>query len=138
MSETLSLETAAQLNWPQGATMKEYSGSCHCKKIQFKFEHPVFDDGSMGVIQCNCSICVEKGLVVTRTPEDRFRFTSGGVGEMTEYRFGAGNWPHYFCPVCGVETIVKGQGMVTVNLRTVEGVEVEKLKINHFDGKNLL
>lgn len=65
MSDTLSPQAAALVNWSKDVTIKEYSGSCHCKKIQFKFEHPVFDDGSMGVTHCNCSICHAKGLILT-------------------------------------------------------------------------
>lgn len=71
------------------------------------------------------------------TTPDRLHFTSGNQEEMTEYRFGTCEWPHHFCPVCGVEVFVRGMGLIVVNVRTVEGVEVEKLKLKPFDGKKL-
>lgn len=69
---------------------------------------------------------------------DRFRFTSGSWEEATAYRFNTGLACHYFCPVCGVQFGGTGMGMVSVDVRTLEGVDVGRLTLKRFDGKNLL
>lgn len=49
---------------------------------------------------------------------------------------------HYFCGTCGVSCMVESQdpefyfGDFAVNVRTFEGVELEKLKIKFKDTKN--
>lgn len=34
-----------------------YKGACHCRKIQFEFDHSEIKQ----VRECNCSICTQKG-----------------------------------------------------------------------------
>ncbi|KAF7291633.1 GFA domain-containing protein [Mycena chlorophos] len=86
--------------WPQGATTLTYTGGCHCKKIQFEFEHP--DIYSMTALECNCSICESRGCINVYTPVEKFRFTSGSHDEMTTYTFNSHLVQHRFCPTCGV------------------------------------
>lgn len=50
--------------WPQNPTMKTYNGACHCRKFEFKVEHPIFEDGSFPVTNCNCSLCTCKALLL--------------------------------------------------------------------------
>ena len=72
-------------------------------------------------------------------PEDRFEFTRGGFDKLTSYNFNKNVISHYFCPACGVACIcVAGPvGIVAVNVRAVEGVELGSLKLKAFDGKSL-
>ncbi|EKM55088.1 uncharacterized protein PHACADRAFT_255459 [Phanerochaete carnosa HHB-10118-sp] len=48
---------------PSSPDDKEYVGGCHCKKFRYKFYWRSFDDGTHAVSDCNCSICVMKGLL---------------------------------------------------------------------------
>jgi hypothetical protein len=47
--------------WPKNPIMKEYVGGCHCRRFQYKFTHPVFENGGMDVVCCNCSLCQGQG-----------------------------------------------------------------------------
>lgn len=44
---------------------------------------------------------------------------------------------HYFCPTCGIEMfeIIEDQ-TIGVNVRTVDGIELSKLKLRYEDGRN--
>lgn len=63
---------------------------------------------------------------------------------MTLYQFYKRVYDHYFCPTCGVQLILKdvrredGKKVVEVNVRTVDDVDVQKLKWKVWDGKTLL
>ncbi|KAJ6508981.1 glutathione-dependent formaldehyde-activating GFA [Mycena sanguinolenta] len=127
--------------WPENAELKVYTGGCHCKKIRYEFEHP--DIYSMPVMNCNCSICEDRGYLnvtptaATRryTPEDKFRLTSGLDDDMTKYEFGARNVGHRFCKVCGtsIGPAFEKRGMVIVNTRTIDGVDLDRLTLHKAD-----
>ncbi|EKM53471.1 uncharacterized protein PHACADRAFT_259880 [Phanerochaete carnosa HHB-10118-sp] len=77
-------------------------------------------------------------LSFSRIQEKDFKFTSGKLEELTRYTWNTGKYSHHFCPVCGTEVAVTHDDLVVVNLRTVEGVDLTKLKLQYFDGANLL
>ncbi len=66
---------------------------------------------------------------------------SGGAEAMRTYTFNKHVIQHHFCPTCGIhpfaEGELNGQKMVAVNVRCLEGVEVESLRVMHFDGRAL-
>ena len=55
---------------------------------------------------------------------------------MTVYHFNNGIIKHYFCPTCGLGMFGMGLGIVAVNVRSVEGVDVDELELVEFYGKN--
>ena len=59
---------------------------------------------------------------------------------LTKYQFHKKVFERYFCPVCGVEIFETkpSENMVGVNVRTVDGVDVAKLKQEPYDGATLL
>ncbi|EKM53473.1 uncharacterized protein PHACADRAFT_186141 [Phanerochaete carnosa HHB-10118-sp] len=122
------------------STEKEYIGSCHCKTFRYKFAHPAFEDGQREIDTCTCSICEQKGAIWAMVPQDKFALTQGKFEELTLYEFHKKKFKHYFCPVCGVQIIltVPDEQMVYVNVRTTDSVDVGRLKLKVFDGKNLL
>lgn len=75
---------------------------------------------------------------------ERFSLTSGNRDELTLYEFHKKVFKHYFCPTCGVQMFMDepgekpGEVRLGVNVRTVDGVDLQKLKIRVFDGKTLL
>ena len=72
-------------------------------------------------------------------PEASFEFTSGSLDELTLYEFSKKIYKHYFCPTCGSKLIIAApSGIFTVNVRSVDDVDMEKLKVKFFDGANLL
>lgn len=111
---------------------KRHRGSCHCGRVRFEVELSLDGAGA-----CNCSICRRAGWVVKSVPPARFALLSGEEAE-TDYQFGAKHAHHPFCTTCGVRThSTWGEGddaKVMVNLRCLDGVEVEALEVQHWDG----
>ncbi|KAJ7764452.1 Mss4-like protein [Mycena olivaceomarginata] len=83
---------------PENAEIKVYTGDCHYRKVRYEFEHP--DIYAMPVMNCNCSICVDRGHLCVYTPSDQFRFAAG-KDELTQYEFGNHFVIHRFCSKCG-------------------------------------
>ena len=69
-------------------------------------------------------------------PESKFRFVEGTREELSLYQFGKKTVRHYFCPACGVAFLTAAFGHVVVNVRTVDGVDVTRLRIRHVDLAN--
>ena len=47
---------------------------------------------------------------------------------------------HHFCPVCGIHpygegTDPKGNRMAAINIRCLDGIDLEKIPVNHYDGR---
>ena len=69
-------------------------------------------------------------------PRSKFEFLSGSWDEVTGYTFNKKVISHHFCPTCGVGFVGSGMGLVAVNVRTVDGLDLDQLKIKHVDGAN--
>ena len=54
------------------------------------------------------------------------------------HHFNKGTIKHYFCPSCGLGIFGMGLGIVVVDVRCVEGVDLDKLELMKYDGKNLV
>ncbi|KAJ7071855.1 Mss4-like protein [Mycena belliarum] len=121
--------------WPEDAALEVYTGGCHCKKVRYEFEHP--DIYKMPVVNCNCSICEDRGYLNVYTPENKFRFTEGADG-LTTYLFASGNISHRFCTTCGtsIGPMVAKRGLVVVNTRTIDNVDLKRLQLKQFDNKS--
>ncbi|GJE96890.1 GFA domain-containing protein [Phanerochaete sordida] len=124
---------------PEQPGDKEYVGGCHCKKFRYRFYWRPFENGEHGICNCNCSICEIKGLLYAHMDASAFELTSGKMEELTNYQFYKKVLNRYFCPVCGVEMweTQPDENMVGVNVRTVDGVDVTKLKLEPDDGRSL-
>lgn len=115
----------------------KYSGSCHCKAIQFEFQSPTLES----TLQCNCSICIRKNAIMSQyiDPKD-FVFVKG-KDALSCYHWGDKDVNHYFCKHCGIypfhDTIYE-PGKYRINLGCVEDLDPRNLKIDQFDGKGLL
>lgn len=114
----------------------KYEGSCHCGQIRFEVE------GEIGqAMSCNCSICQRKGALMWFVqPEAMHLLTS--ESDMSTYVFNKHLIKHRFCPACGMHpyaegTAPSGQAMVAINLRCIEGIDLDALPVKHFDGRAL-
>lgn len=112
-------------------------GSCHCGKIAFEAQ-----GAPESLLECNCSHCQRKGLLLWFTTPDKFTVT-GDEAAMETYLFNKHQIIHRFCATCGVEpfargTDPKGNEMVAVNLRAAPDFDRSGIKIIPFDGKNKL
>jgi hypothetical protein len=116
--------------------METKTGGCHCKNIRYE----VRIDLSQPVIECNCSHCQIKGLLLAFVPENDFTMTQGD-GELTEYRFNTNKIQHLFCKKCGVQAFGKGENggnkMSAVNVRTIDGIDLSTLNRVPYNGKDI-
>lgn len=117
--------------------MKQYTGGCHCGKVRYTVNADIAD-----VIACNCTHCLTKGLLLVFVPKNDFALVSG-EDVLTEYLFNKKMITHLFCKDCGVEAFgygknQSGEPTVAINVRSIDGINLDELKQTPFDGKNLL
>ncbi|MCO5142030.1 MAG: GFA family protein [Oligoflexia bacterium] len=116
--------------------MEKRKGSCHCGKVQFEASGS-FEE----VISCNCSICQKKGSLLAFVGEKDFHLISG-ADALVNYQFGKKSIDHMFCSNCGISsfssgTAPDGQKMKAINVRCLEGTNIEDLRVKTFDGRSL-
>jgi hypothetical protein len=116
--------------------MKKYHGSCHCGAVAYDVELELD-----GVISCNCSICRRTGALLAFVPEPAFTLAQG-EDAVHDYQFNSHNIHHLFCRTCGVRAFGRGTGpdgtkMVAINVRCLDGVDLDALDIQRFDGASL-
>jgi hypothetical protein len=113
---------------------KTYSGSCHCGKVRFAVTAEI-TSASM----CNCSICSRAGWLMVSVAPEHFTLEAGAEAQ-TDYQFGKKTMHHLFCNTCGIRSFGRyasnGQEKVIVNVRCLEGVDVDALDVQKFDGKS--
>lgn len=112
-----------------------HTGGCHCCAVRFSAEF----DATQEVLECNCSHCEKKGMLLAFVPETDFELLNG-EDELSEYRFNTKTIAHQFCGTCGVQAFGRGESpagkMVAINLRCVDGIDVENLPRKKVNGKD--
>lgn len=113
-----------------------YKGGCHCGRIKFEVEGDI-----KGVMECNCSICTQRGYLLWMVPRSQLRL-SVPEKNLTTYTFNTGKIKHRFCSKCGCGPFGEGvdptgSSSAAINVRCLEGVDLSKLKVMKFDGKSL-
>ena len=113
-----------------------YKGSCHCGKIAFEVEGDL-----NGAMACNCSMCSRKGSLLWFVPRDKLRLLTAQT-DLATYTFNKHVIKHRFCPNCGIHPYgegvdPKGTHMAAVNIRCLEGIDLETVPVQKFDGKSL-
>ncbi len=117
--------------------MKTYTGSCHCGNVRFEATMDIDK-----VLDCNCSNCGKRGLLLKFIPETQFKLLSGEES-LKEYRFNKKHIAHMICTNCGLEPFGKGQSpdgstMVAVNVQCLDGdVDPDSFPVEKFNGKAL-
>ena len=113
-----------------------YSGKCHCGKIAFDVEGDL-----TSVIECNCSICYESGYLHWMIDPSQLQMKTS-LNDASLYVWGTGQARHFFCPKCGVAVLrnprTDPNNKYSVNVRCLEGIDISKLKVTLFDGRNKL
>lgn len=113
--------------------MPTYRGSCHCGAVVIEA------DGELaGLEVCNCSLCGRAGYIQWYVPERDFRLLTS-PDSLATYQFGTRTSRNHFCRTCGMAPFRRPRsdpGKVAVNVRCLEGVDVEGLPVRHFDGRN--
>lgn len=113
----------------------EFSGSCHCGAVQFRFTLP---SREVELLDCNCSICRRTGFLHLIVPHSRFRLLTGR-GALASYRFNTGAAEHLFCRDCGVKSFYQPRSHPdcwSVNFRCIGEGHGLTPTIRAFDGRN--
>ena len=115
---------------------QSYFGSCQCGKVSYD---ATFELGE--VIACNCSRCGRLGSLLAFMPVSDFTLKSG-KDATTIYKFNKHVIDHKFCSTCGIQSFASGKTpdgreMIAVNVRCLDGVDINSLKIKHVDGAKL-
>ena len=113
--------------------MPTYMGGCHCGRVRFEVSGQIDR-----VLECNCSICRKKGFLHWIVEPEQFRLRSS-PDALNLYEFHTKTAKHYFCSTCGISSYYIPRShphMIDVNLRCVDGVNLEELEIELFDGQD--
>ena len=114
-----------------------YRGSCHCGAIAFEVE------GTLDkALACNCSICQRKGSLLWFVPRDFVKLLTPEDAART-YEFNKHVVHHRFCPTCGIHPYAeavdpKGNPTRAINVRCLEGIDLESIALTHYDGRSKL
>jgi hypothetical protein len=82
------------------------------------------------------------GFLLAFAPAQDFKLLSG-EGATTEYQFNKHVIHHLFCSTCGVQSFARGKrpndgaDIVAINVRCVDGVDPDSLKVKKVDGRKL-
>ncbi len=114
----------------------KYKGSCHCGKVAFEAEGDL-----QGAMACNCSMCSRRGSLLWFIPRDKLQLSTDDAAAST-YTFNKHVIEHRFCPTCGIHVYgegvdPKGNRTAAINIRCLEGIDLESIPVKHFDGRSL-
>ena len=112
---------------------QHYSGGCQCGAVRYEVD---VDLGN--TVSCNCSRCGKLGLILTFTPQTKFKLLKGGEA-LTEYKFNTGNISHLFCKICGIQSFSRGSGpdgtkIAAINARCLDSVDPHALTPQKLNG----
>jgi hypothetical protein len=112
----------------------KYRGGCHCGKVTIEVEGDI-----AGAVSCNCSMCSKRGSLLWFVPREQMQLT--GESELTTYTFNKHVIKHRFCANCGIHPFgegvdPKGNATAAINIRCLEGIDLESIPVNHFDGRS--
>jgi hypothetical protein len=119
------------------AMAQKYSGGCQCAKVRYEVQ---MDLGE--VLACNCSRCARLGSLLAFAPATEFRLLSGDA-DLTKFEFNKHMIEHQFCSTCGIQSFAigthpkTGAKMAAINVRCLDDVDVDTLKVKKVDGRSL-
>ena len=113
-----------------------HKASCHCGRVAIEVE------GELGgAVSCNCSMCQRKGMLMWFVPRAALHLRTPESSSHV-YTFNKHVIKHRFCPNCGIHVYgegvdPKGNAMAAINIRCLDGVDLESVAITKFDGRSL-
>lgn len=114
-----------------------HRGSCHCGAVRFEVDHDLEGKAT----RCNCTICTKVGAIGgANVKPEKFRLLTP-ERELSTYSISPVA-TRYFCPKCGIHCFGRGDipelggAFVSVNLSTLDDVDVGQLDYRHWDGRH--
>lgn len=115
--------------------MEKKQGGCHCKAVRYEVDI----DLNQPALECNCTHCQIKGLLLVFVPGGNLTILQGEE-KLTEYRFNTEKIQHLFCSVCGVEPFGRGEKgdepMAAINIRTLDDIDLSMIERKPVDGRS--
>jgi len=111
----------------------KYRGGCHCGRVAFELE---IEGPIDRVDDCNCSMCSKKGYLHVYATREQFRLLTP-ESELSSYQFNTRTAVHHFCRTCGIHSFYVPRSHpdgYSVNARCLDGVNIDDLRIEPFDG----
>jgi hypothetical protein len=111
-----------------------YNGSCHCGKIRFEVEMDLDH-----VRVCDCTLCRKRGALNHRVEDAALRILTP-LQDLTLYQWHTKTAKDYFCPTCGILPFRRPRTapeVWTINIRCLEGVDLDSIPINRVYGSKL-
>jgi len=114
-----------------------YIGGCQCGKVRYEVHMDIGE-----VLACNCSRCGRLGSLLAFAPATQFELLSGDA-DLTKYEFNKRMIQHQFCSTCGIQSFAigthpkTGAKMAAINVRCLDGVDIDTLKVKKVDGRSL-
>jgi len=113
--------------------MKTFRGGCHCGAVRFEAR------GVLDAVElCNCSLCTRTAYLHWYVAPEHFRLLTA-PDAYTTYVWGTRVAQHHFCKTCGASPFRRARSNpneVDVNVRCLEGVDLDALPVKPFDGRN--
>ena len=113
-----------------------HHGSCHCGNVKFEAEGDI-----TSAMSCNCSICQRKGSLMWFVPRSALRLLTPEE-DLSTYLFNKHRIKHHFCATCGIHPYGEalapsGEAMAAINLRCIEGIDLQAIPVTHYDGRSV-
>ena len=117
--------------------MQTYAGSCHCGAVKYA----VTMEPVTSAMACNCSMCRRTGTLLSFVPASAFELQQGSDA-LASYKFNKHVIDHLFCKTCGIKSFARGKSRdgsptIAINVRCLDGVDVDALEVKHFDGARM-
>ena len=112
-----------------------HTGGCQCGAVRYEVSADIGE-----VIACNCSRCGRLGSLLAFAPAADFKLLAG-EDATTEYQFNRHAIHHLFCSTCGIQSFSRGKrpsdgaDMVAINVRCLDDVNPDSLKVKKVDGR---
>jgi hypothetical protein len=136
--------------------LKVYDGNCHCGAVTYRVKTKQLTETE--VMSCNCSLCSRVRILLfplSCSVHQQISIQNGdlwiypkkavvdlhGAEALTDYAFLHEDSLHSFCKTCGVSMVVRvlGNGedddIYPVNVRTINGIRVDQLKLKKYNGR---
>ena len=89
---------------------------------------------------CNCSICQRKGSLLWFVPREKLHLLTP-ENAASAYTFNKHVIKHRFCPTCGIHVYGEapapsGEPMAAINIRCIEGIDLDAVPVTHYDGRS--
>jgi len=113
-----------------------HKGSCHCGRVAFEVEGDI-----QQALSCNCSMCERKGSLLWFVGRDKLKLLTPETNAGT-YTFNKHVIQHRFCTVCCIHPYAegkdpKGNAMAAINIRCIEGLELDAVPVKKYDGRSV-